>query len=82
MCDLTEIKNLPINGYKEYSLSLKDNRMKLEYGEASSDDLSSDWDSDENLKKPKVYYTFWIFFIKFINYLKYYINYSKICLNA
>ena len=52
MCDLSK-NQLSVNGYKEYSLSLKVN-SRLEYGEASSDDLSSDWESDENLKKPKV----------------------------
>ena len=53
MCDIKEIESLSIDGFREYSLNLKD-KPTLEFGEQSSDDLSSDWSSDENIIKPKV----------------------------
>ena len=53
MCDIEETKNISVNGFRQYSLSIRD-KQRLEYGEASSDDLSSDWSSDEHIVKPKV----------------------------
>ncbi|RWS21870.1 hypothetical protein B4U80_14092, partial [Leptotrombidium deliense] len=41
-------------GYEEYrrSVQLSVSARKVEYGEASSDDLSSDWDEAEEQKEP------------------------------
>lgn len=42
------------SGYKKYLNSLQLNCHKLEYGDSSNDDLSSEWESGDD-NKPKVF---------------------------
>lgn len=47
-------------GYVQYQLSLLEVPLPKDYGDASSDDLSSEWDSDvpEPQRSPKVFFLF------------------------
>lgn len=50
-------------GYAQYQMALLEVPMPRDYGDASSDDLSSEWDSDvpESHRSPKVFFFFHIF---------------------
>lgn len=54
-------------GYAQYQMSLLEVPMPFDYGDASSDDLSSEWDSDvqEPQRSPKVFIL--IFFFSQLN---------------
>lgn len=47
-------------GYAQYQMDLLEVPMPRDYGDASSDDLSSEWDSDvqETQQSPKVFIIF------------------------
>lgn len=51
-------------GYAQYQMDLLEVPMPRDYGDASSDDLSSEWDSDvqETHRSPKVFILFLLFF--------------------
>lgn len=58
----------PLNmcpGYVQYQMSLLEVPMPRDYGDASSDDLSSEWDSDvqEPQRSPKVFIIFYFFLL-------------------
>ena len=46
-------------GYAQYQMDLLEVPMPRDYGDASSDDLSSEWDSDvQETQTPKVFINF------------------------
>lgn len=53
-------------GYAQYQMDLLEVPMPRDYGDASSDDLSSEWDSDvqETHRSPKVFILFLFFFFR------------------